>query len=91
LTTQAWSVARQEAVAIEQRVVFCDGLDGRGRQRPFRGRGRGRGAGAEPAVVDGDHDQEDAQLRPVASSPDATVPNVPGTPLGRWHRQGGTP
>jgi hypothetical protein len=27
LTHQASSVARQEAVAIEQRVVFCVGLD----------------------------------------------------------------
>jgi hypothetical protein len=27
LTTQASSVARQEAVAIEQRVFFCVGLD----------------------------------------------------------------
>jgi hypothetical protein len=33
------------------------GLDRRGRQRPIHRRGAGRGAGAEPAVSDGDRDQ----------------------------------
>jgi hypothetical protein len=57
-----------------RRAAPAAGMDGGGRQRPL-GRGdRGRRAEAKPPLGNGDHDQNDAQPGPVASSTsDATV------------------
>jgi hypothetical protein len=53
--------------AVCQQIVSRLSADRTGLERPIGDRGGGRGAGAEPPVGKGHHDQDSAELGPVAT------------------------